>query len=320
MNSLFITHAVRQCGVKEHGKRFVNAMVEHSPAQDVWSVAEISSVDEITQAINYVNPDVTIINLHPMTIPTLPRTLNLGTKTKLVALPHENLTLQGALTFKKVFPCFSAVLWQDPTLTESVHDVHLIPRLIPRFFRTRAKRCHEGPLVKVFGFGYGDKQPELMVKTVEESFDNATIDGHFPKNEIADPDGTNGRIMINRLKAACKKNTKVVASTEMLNGSYMSQNDLIQWLADADINLCLHGGGTGIASTTDLMLAALVPFAVNDSPFFRHLPDYIKLRPGNNMVSIMQRGTKLWESLARECWGPKTFADEVNKVLRGITQ
>jgi len=319
VRTLFITHKTKQCGVKEHGHRFLSALVEHSPPQDEWISAEVSSAQEIRRAVDYHRPGVTVVNLHPLTTPPLPNIPNGGFNTRLVALPHENLTSKAAGSFLSDYKCFSAVLWQDPTLVDDFPGVYKIGRVVPRFLKTRERRKYPKTLIKVFGFGFGDKQPELMIKLIEESFDSAVIEGHFPTNEIADPDGRNGEIMMERLsKAVTKPGLEVVSSWPMLQKSYMPQNDMIEWLSESDVNLSLHGDGTGIASTTDLMLAARAPFAVNDSPFFRHLPSEIKIRPGNPIKGIMAQGIEPWKDLVDFEWSPARFSKNVNEALKRI--
>lgn len=324
MRVLFLQHFSRQCGVKAHGNRFVQAMVDHSPKEDMWIAANISTMDHIRAAVNYWKPDITLINYHPSAIGGFEPELNFNLKTTVVCLPHEELNLEGAMNFRNRHPCFSAALWQDPTLGGMAdyanYKIYVIPRLIPRFLRTRVKQRRGIPvdhtLIKVFGFGFGDKQPELMVKFIEESFDKATIECHFSKNEIADPDGRNGEIMVERLRAAVTKpGIQVITSIAMFHESYMTDNQLIEWSSDGDVNLCLHGVGTGIASTTDIMMAARVPFAINDSPFFRHLPKDIVLGPGNTMRDILNKGIGSWEKLVEETWSPKAFADGVRSAL-----
>ena len=309
--------------MKQHGHRFVQAMTDHSPSEDKWIVIEVSTMQQIKDAIHYWQPDVTIMNYHHAVLPKLEPEKNFGSRTKLIALPHDDLTLEGAKVFLQQHTCFEAVLWQDPTLKENVPGIYKIPRLVNRFVRTRERDRRGIPddhvFIKVFGFGFGDKQPELMLKFIEEAFDKATIEGHFPKNEIADPHGHNGEAMIGRLfKAITKPNIKLLVSPSMSKNHYMTDNELAEWLSDADINLCLHGDGTGIASTTDCMMAAGIPFAINDSPFFRHLPNEIKLGQGNSMKDILQKGIEPWKKLAQETWSPKSFAMGVNEVLEKI--
>jgi hypothetical protein len=322
--NLFLRHHSKQCGVRSHGDRFVRAMLDHAPVGDKWIVEGVASMDAIREAVWYWKPDITIMNFHPATIPKLEPEKNFNLKTKFVALPHENLTPEGARNFLKINTQFSAALWQDPTLGTMCEyeqfGIYVIPRLIPRLMYVRKKQRRGIPkdhtLIKVFGFGFGDKQPEMMIKFIEESFDKATIECHFPKNEIADPDGRNGEIMVERLRAAVTKpGIQIIISLAMFHESYMAENDLVSWLADADINLCLHGVGSGIASTTDMMMAARTPFAINDSPFFRHLPGDIKLGPENTMKDVLNKGIGSWEKLVDEVWSPKVFAEGVRNAL-----
>ena len=324
--NLFLTHGARQCGVKAHGSRFVSAMMEHDRIGEKWAVDEVSTMDHIREAVWYWKPEVTILNFHPGTVPRLEPELNFNLKTKMIALPHEELTLDGAVNFRKRHTQFCAALWQDTTLNPEEaqrHSVFVIPRCIPRFFISRKMDRPDIPedhvVIKTFGFGWMGKGPEEIVRRVEESFDKATIVGHFPTNELADKDGRLGEIMLQKLrKAVTKPGIQVLRSREMYARSYMSDNDLIQWCADSDINIVMHGEGTGISSTTDIFMAAGIPFAVNDSPFFRHLPREVVLGPKNTLKDILDRGITPWQELAQIKWAPPAFCEGVRKALDSI--
>lgn len=322
---LFLTHRNKQCGVKAHGNRFLQAMSDNSSSSDKWIVAEVWSMDSIREAVWYWKPDITIMNYHPSTMPRLEPEKNFSLKTKFVALPHEELTLDGAKNFLKKHTMFEAALWQDPTMFENINNIYLIPRCIPKFFKTKRPDRRDIPkgdlVVKMFGFGAGGKNPEECIQAIEKEFENATIVAHFPMNEHADPDGSGGELMVEQLRGSVTKpGVKVLRSLEMYCGQYMSENDLVQWLADADINLSMHKDdeGTGISSTTDLMMAAGVPFAVNESSFYRHLPNEIKLNSQNTLKDVLNKGIEPWKRLAQIDWSPKSFADGVNAALLKI--
>lgn len=328
MHSLFITHQAKQCGVKAHGNRFVEAMKEHSPAGDEWIVSEVGSMDDIRQAISYWKPDISIVNFHKDTLKYLEPEKNFSLNTKLVALPHEDLTGDGAVYFKNRYPMFEAVLWQDPTsfVTQmEQYGIHYVGRCIPKFYRTKFPDRRDIPdedtVIKMFGFGCVGKKPEEMMKVIGESFENATVICHFPSNDLTDISGLSGEMMIEKLRCSVQhKGIQVLRTKEMYCNQYMSENDLVQWLNNSDINICFHEDGTGISSTTDLMMAAGVPFAVNHSPFFRHLPNEIKLDQNNTMKDILNKGIEPWRELAQVLWCPKMFAYQVNNALRKIAQ
>lgn len=337
---LFINHANKQCGVYQYGLRFFRALKKIPLFNSCY--AECQSEQDFLSAVELNKPGMIVYNYYPATLPFLtPALFRSFNKCIHVAVMHEmDQKMADAVSGSE----FHYYLYADPTL-KITPFVFRIGRLLPSY--TSAKRGAPNHKVRIgsYGFGFPSKGFPRLIKQVQREFDAALIRLHIPHNSVADPH--------NQLRTAvleqCKKAVRKPEVTLEISENFLSENELLDFLASNDLNVFLYKdvkqNCTGIASAPDFALAVGKPIAISNCPMFRHLfpltPSiviptsnfvwylrsffnlswikYLQRRTFDyvSMQTIIQQGTEHLKKLKRD-WSEETFTNDLQCIFSEI--
>ncbi len=152
-----------------------------------------------------------------------------------------------------------------------------------------------------------------MVNCVRSQMPDAMIRLHLAPSDHCDPTGALARAVGD----ACKH----LGSSEKveITHDFMSEQSLLEWLSDNDLNCFIRstgGGPMSISSATDMALAVGRPIAVNGNPMFRHLTRVCPeiMVEHTPLREIMALGTKPLESHYRRNHRPTVMEEMENLV------
>lgn len=261
MKILFINHKKTQCGVYEFGRNLGLALKKSSLN---FIYVEVSSIDEVRNAVQKESPDLIIYNYHPSTMDWLK-----GAETKEIKIPqigiiHEVTQQVAAQADNRLFNFHIA---HDPTLLLKNPLVFKAGRLIPRYesnFETP-----EIPVIGSFGFA-GKKGQKKIVELVQQQFDKAVVRINIPFATFGDTDGE-------RAKAIAEECRQTLTNPNIkleITHDFLEEPQLLDFLAQNTINLFLYEQTTeqrGISAATDIAMAVKRPIGITRQTMFRHI-------------------------------------------------
>ena len=207
---------------------------------------------------------------------------------------------------------FDIILSPDPTL-ETTRRVWSVPRVVPRATHlANIGNCVF--LVSTFGFPSPWKQLGAVVDMLNDEYDEAVFRINFAPASWQED--TNLRAVaegqIDEAQQRCKPGIRIEATNH-----YMTEESLINWLHESDVNVFLaspeRGAQTGgaLLASADLAISAQRPLLISDTVEARHFPS--SLRGGFLCESALYSG--IVEHLYK-LWSPKNFADAMDKLVR----
>ena len=177
------------------------------------------------------------------------------------------------------------------------------------------KRNNKIPIVSSFGFGFGHKGFGSVVKTANEQFDEVLIRLHIPRAYYGDRDGeATAGVLPGRLAEMKNPHAKI----EITHG-FLSDSDLLRFLADSDINVFLYHEthNTGLSSVVDYALSVPVPIAINKTSMFRHICKPEMCVENNTLPQIIKQGCGILDEY-RELWSNANFLLKYETILNSI--
>lgn len=205
----------------------------------------------------------------------------------------------------------------DPSLQEHSR-LRTIGRII-NSFDAGPPRCREIPWIGTFGFGFSDKGFMDVARMVAEQFSQATLRLHLAASDYVDPFGAQASQRVTECRSVLQSiNPAIQLDVSRL---WMSQQDLIAWLGENDLNCLLYdvNKAVGISGGLDWLLAARRPIAINRCPMFRHIPD---LQPSpriedSDLPSILSGGSSSIEALADQ-WGCGAARTKLKSIIQEL--
>jgi len=327
---LFVTHRKKQCGVYEFGIRLFEAIKVSAKYHFVHAACD--SLDELKNTIQAEAPIAIIYNYHPSVLPWICTKVAKGCyrnhisnfKPLQIGIIHEvtqtvadtatayrnNIILGGSE--KKLNALFDFYIAPDPTLLLQNPFVFKTGRLVPVFHATPAE--NRLPVIGSFGFATPNKGFELLVKKVQDEFDEAIIRINMPAASFGDADGSNAK----RIAGALHNIVKKPGIQLQITHDYFNHDQLLQFLAANSLNAFLYEdkSGRGLSSAVDQALAVKKPVAVSGSPMFRHI---LAASPHNNadlfpLKDIMNAGFSPLANMASD-WNAENMCWEFERII-----
>ena len=317
---LFVNSAKPQCGVHQYGKTVYHALKK----SQLFSLhlIECNTREELVAAIDGVNPRTVLYNFSPWTLPFIDeKLLRQFPKIAHLCLAHE-LNQAPHLPFR-------THILADPTLVEQPPNLFKTGRLLPPYENRHP--LPEIPTIGSFGFGYGAKGFDLLIKQVQKEFDQAVIRLNIPSNDIIDSTGERAR----NIATFCQRLIRKPGITLQVSHAFLSDADLLDFLAQNSLNAFFYRSlrCTGLSSSTDLALAVKRPIAVNGSILFRHLfaitPPVVvnavewkrglfqRKRKASTLKQILKDGTAPLEPLYKS-WTEEALIADYERILRTL--
>lgn len=256
MNILFINSVEKACGVHQFGEQTYNVIKESKKYDFIY--VEPRDAKEFTGYIEQYSPPAILYNFYPCTMDWINHRLLNGNREHLkqFAILHE-LAVTG----------FDYLISPDPTFVE--HDnVFRVGRPLQKFSGTYPKNSIT--TIGSFGFGMGWKGFPELVTLVNKEFDEAVINLQIPYAYWGDANGESAR------KTALESRGRMTKPGIKLNidHTFLSTDDLLQFLANNDLNAFVYPQGAakgGISSCMDSALSVRRPVAITRVPMFRHI-------------------------------------------------
>jgi|GEM_PF-462449 len=260
---LIISHNKKQCGIHQYGLNIFEAL--RTSTRYSFAYAECSNEEELRDAATNTNPSLIIYNYYPATMPWLSPRITRFFKVPQMGIMHE-VTQQEADNADTEL--FDYHLCPDPTLIENNPHVLKTKRLLLPYLNTQ--NSPDTITVGSFGFGFGDKGFERLVKQVQQEFDQARIIIRMPFNDVVDLGGKT--YALDTAKRCRSLITKPDINLE-IDHSFLSNTGLLNFLASNTINVFFYDVDKhrGISSVIDYALAVQRPLAITKSGMFRHI-------------------------------------------------
>jgi hypothetical protein len=263
---LFVNHAKKNCGVYQYGARIFEA-IKSLPSYQ-FDYLEASQLQDLLDQVKAASYDAIIYNYFYFTLPFIdPKEVKKYAACLHICLAHEIPHAQIASLTQDTFDYY---LYADPTSPDNPY-LFKIGRLLPKY---HAKPAANSQKVSVGSYGFAGelKGFDVLVKLVQDEFDEATIRINIPPNNMVDNKGEVAQII-----ERCKNQVKKPGIRLEITQEFLNENQLLDFLASNTINIFPYYDKTkslvGIASAPDFAMAAGRPMAVSDCYMFRHLHD-----------------------------------------------
>lgn len=315
---LFVSHPEKNCGVHEYGTSIFEALKTSEQFEFIY--VECSSLAQLEAHIKNNTFTAVIYNYHPSTLPWLTKkvfpqkykSLNKHIIIPQIGIMHEVTQQKADIADTSLFDYHIA---PDPTLLLKNRIVFKTGRIIPSY--ENSYPAPEIPVIGSFGFATPNKGFELIVKAVEEEFDQAVIRFNIPSADFADRDGSHAKELVAMCrKLITKRGISIVATHEFLN-----PKGVLDFLAQNTLNIFLYQDkmDRGLSSTVDYALAVNRPLAISDSVMFRHLHrlDPSIIYKQSTLKEIINNGTAYVDELKKE-WSIKNLVWNYERILNTI--
>lgn len=303
MKILFLNHKQKQCGIYQYGKRFFDILNSDNRYQ--VSYFEISSEQELFEAILEKKPNIIVYNWHQVTMHWLSwrMTQQLKSIPQLI-IYHENA--------KPHHLYYDYLLMSNMSEDLSNKEISM-PR--PIFDKKISKTQNEIPVIGSFGFGFDHKGFDKICSLVQNSFEQAVIHLHITHAFFAN--GNPSGEVIEKCKSIIyKPEIKLKVTT-----NFLDDYDILQFLSNNSVNIFLYDDGTGrgLSSVIDFAVSVDTPLVVNDSCMFRHVTND---RPSisiqkNNISTIIDFGVEPVMHF-RKKWSNENFRDKFYQTIKNL--
>lgn len=256
---LFLNHKEKQCGVYQYGKRTADIITKSLDYNIVY--AEIDSGAEYSQHVGCFSPSAVIYNYYPSTMPWL---------THSVLDSGRGRFAQFAIFHEVPLTYFDYYIHTDPTRLEDNTNFSVGRPLLDYEVTYSTNPI---PVIGSFGFGFGNKGYDDLVRLINTEFDEAVINLHIPFAKYGDEQG----ISANSLAKMCREVSLKPGVQLNITHDFLTTEKLLEFLASNTLNAfpyhCYDSYGRGPASTIDYALSVKRPIAITKSYQFRHLVD-----------------------------------------------
>lgn len=302
MTALFLNHRQQRCGVYQMGLRIGQCLTHAGVAQYV----EASSLAEAQTVATSTAARVLIYNWHPSTLPWASELVRRLPNVRHVGLIHE-ISPDTPWVGSEIFPFRMVCDPSFPTTTSLFRSVRHVPRSSP----TAPNNVHV--TVGSFGFAVGGKMFATIAHAVGAEFPSAIVRLRIPCAHFGDDAGVLARKAARAAQDVTIGNVRVEVSHD-----FLSDEDLIQWLAGNDLNAFFYdpNGGRGISSVLDYAIAARRPIAINDSQMFRHVRERLGCYPARSLRASLD--TRLVVEDLYNTWTPQRLAQDYAEMISAL--
>jgi len=330
---LVILNKKSQCGVNEFGENILSALA-HSNKYDFVKAA-CGSLKEYKELKKQHQPAIILFNYYPSVMPWVvtriaPRVFrnNIYNKKEVhIGIIHEATQAAADTAIKpagKYFfnknkslhnTIFDYYIAPDPTLLLQNPVVFKTGRLVPAY--NNSYPVPATPVIGSFGLATYNKGFELIVKKVQEEFDEAIIRINMP---VADA-MKEGAAYAKELSAKCTAALYKKGVQLEITHDFLSHDGVLDFIAKNSINVFLYQDYSerGLSSTIDYALAVQRPIAVSKSRMFRHI---LNAKPSVciddlSLKQIMHNGTAPLEVYRKE-WSAANLVWEYERIIGAV--
>jgi hypothetical protein len=307
---LFLNNTIKSCGVQQWGIR-AGRLLESAKNYSV-AYAELSSEYEYFNLIRKYSPSIVVYNYHVDLMPWLKRN-GLMHGVKHIAIVHEGFShLNDHIGFDHYIylpeNTYIAPNWKD--------KVSIISRALLPYNGDYGK--NSVTTIGSFGFGFKHKQFPLIVRKVNEQFDNANIRINMPFQFKADPHG----YMAKEEAGLCRLEITKPGIRLDITNKFMEEDELLEFLAGNDINAFFYDSSKLDSSSgaTDFALSVDRPIAISHSPMFSHIIDKIGTEiciEYHSFQDIINNGTGILEPLKNK-WSSNALIKEFEDIFNDV--
>ena len=307
---LFLNNTIKECGVQQWGIRLGKILTKSLKFHVVYE--EISSGFQYFQLIDKYKPSLILYNYHVDLMPWLDRS-NKYPGLNHIAIVHEGFShLSDRIGFN-----YYIYVPQNTVITPGWEKrIFKVGR--PLLEYTGDYPVNSIPTVGSFGFGFKHKQFPLIVRKVNEEFEEALVRLNIPFQFKADPSG----ILAKEEERLCfDEITKPGVNLEVTN-DFLSEKDLLTFLAGNDINAFFYDTTKLDSSSgaTDFALSVDRPIAITNSPMFTHIISKIGLSAcieEHSFSEIIKQGTSILSPL-KDNWINDKLLEEFEEIFNHV--
>lgn len=311
MSTILIINSIeKQCGVYQYGLRVGNILTQSDNNNFVY--LELDSADELKILVDKYNPTSIIYNRCGVLQWVTPELVDEFRQKKIYQL---NL-IHNAYNYEQFF---DAYLHQHPYWKCDNKKDFAIPRPLPFYAKKNNKK--ESDIIRIgsFGFGLINKYYDEVCRVVNEQFTEEKVELrlHLTHGTYA---GSNQQP--ERIFDACKKNITNANIELKITTDFISDEDLLNFLADNDLNMFFYqhySDYNGISSVIDYALAVEKPIAINKTSMYSHIMDatpsicvednYLRDIISNRFLPLKER---------KDSWSHKNFIDTIETIIKKI--
>lgn len=304
---LLLNNITKECGVQQWGIRLGN-ILSKSEKYDV-TYKEVGNYFHYFNIVQQFKPDIILYNYHVDLMPWLNKS-NLFADIKHIAIVHEGFShIDDPIGFDYYIYVPQTAVISDNWKTR----VFKIGR--PLLEYTGIYPVNDIPTIGSFGFGFKHKQFPLIVKKVNEEFDNARVRINIPFQFKADPDG----LLAKEEAMLCKMEVTKPGIILDITHEFLSEDDNLAFLAGNDLNAFFYDSSKLDSSSgaTDFALSVDRPIAITNSPMFKHIIDKIGTAiciETHSFSDIIAMGTDVLSPLKSE-WTNGLLIKDIEGIL-----
>lgn len=311
---LLLSHREQACGIQQWGRRTANILSKATRYNFVYE--EVEAEYEFRALVQKYNPSSIIYNYHVSTMPWLnPSILDEFRGRKQTVIIHEGFA------HPENEHSFDYYIYIDPQMQidkQWSNKVFKVGRTLPHWNGTYTKN----DIINVgsFGFGFANKQYDMIVRKVNEEFDEAVINLLIPFAKFGDQYGDAARLSADRCRAEITKPGIKLNVTH----DFLPENEVLDFLSRNDINAFFYADmqGRGMSSATDYALAVKRPIILTKSYMFRHINNMVDT-PINiedtSIKEVLSKGTSPLEKFY-SMWSDenyiKSFEDIFDEIIK----
>ena len=283
MKIIFLNHTQQQCGVYQYGLRLCNILSNCKINKYIYK--EINNHKEYLNVINE-NEDINyvIYNCCDLTMPWLNNnTINVINKIfKKIGIIHPDWTKNlGKKIMFDIKIDFNTNNFDELKLNKfvvprpiiEVNDIFLKKKIENIDFLNFINDFKDKniPIFGSFGLAGKSKNWDIMIKNINDQFDEAIIKILMPSGDFCKKDTFLKNELLNIKR---KRNIKL-----LIYDNFIKDEELIIFLNSCDFNIILQQGdeklfdtkNTGISSTIDFFISAQKPFCISKISNFQHV-------------------------------------------------
>lgn len=261
---LFLNHSGIQCGVYQYGKRVFDIIKQDPSINYIYK--ELNNLQGYTTVLKE-NPTITAIiyNYHNCTMPWLHKS-TIQKAVKNIGIPHESNHNMFDIVCD-VDPTSSSHYRLPRPLFESIDtNIDDSSPTIQSFIREYTD--DDIPIFGSFGFGFGNKGFDKMIRLINEQYDRAIIKIIMPTATFYPDQNISYSTADSCRSIPLKPDVKL-----MITHEFFSEKALLAFLHSNTMNIFLYDTmhGRSISSTIDYALSVKKPLCISDSHMFRHI-------------------------------------------------
>ena len=298
---LIVNHKIEQCGVQKFGKRIFDIVGKDQSAS--YGYVEASNITEYKDAVITFSPDAIVYNWYSCTMPWLSEETVSKDNREHYFIYHDGGNIRQHFDYYLFFGAYPRT---EPVLRDKSI---LLPR--PLFDYSTPEINNNVLSIGSFGFGQPHKGFDDLVRYVNEHYSKAVINIHMTDPYFGDRSGKTKDI----IKDMCVKLNTNQGITLNITDNFMSDSDMLDFLAKNDINVFLYKGSSeGLSSVVDYALSVKRPIALSNNDMFKHVYKEeidLSLHP---LDEILGNGTKPLEEYYNK-WSTRSFKGEFDAIF-----